>query len=65
MDNWGSFMFNIMDADIPVLAVLYCCFMVIIGSFFLMNLILAVIIQSFIDIQEKELENDLKMIESQ
>jgi hypothetical protein len=43
-------MFNLMDADIPFLAAAYCMLMVIIGAFFLMNLILAVIIQAFIKI---------------
>lgn len=53
-------MFNLMDADIPFLGALYCIMMVVVGSFFLMNLILAVIIQAFIKIQKREIEEELK-----
>ena len=52
-------MFNLMDADISILAGLYCILIVIVGAFFLMNLILAVIIQAFIKIQKHELEQEV------
>lgn len=54
-DSWSSFMFNLIDADAPFFAYLYCVSMIIIGAFFLMNLILAVIIEAFIKIQKQEL----------
>ena len=44
-----------MDADYPWFGALYCLLMIIIGQFFLMSLILAVIIYSFINSQKKEL----------
>jgi hypothetical protein len=55
-DAWTKIMLNLMDADIPFLAAFYCFLIIITGAFFLMNLILAVIIQAFIKIQRKEIE---------
>ena len=56
-------MLNLMDADISVLGAIYCVLIVITGSFFLMNLILAVIIQSFIKIQQKEVDEEILKLE--
>ena len=52
-------MYNVMDGDLPILAVIYFFFLVIFGSFFLMNLILAVIVSAFIKIEQKELEEKI------
>ena len=43
-DDWTKIILNIMDADISYLAGFYGMLIIVIGSFFLMNLILAVII---------------------
>lgn len=51
-----------MDVDIPALGALYCIFMIVVGQFFLMNLILAVIIFSFIKTQKQELESEIKAL---
>jgi Ion transport protein len=45
-----------MDVDTPLLGFIYCFMVIIIGQFFLLNLILAVIVQAFIKQHEKELE---------
>lgn len=58
-ENWSNYMFNLMDIDNAFFAALYSISIVVIGSFFLMNLILAVIIQAFITITRKELELDI------
>ena len=42
-DDWATILFNVMDAELPWLAAIYFCFLVIFGSFFLVNIILAVI----------------------
>lgn len=49
-------MYNLMDTSLPFLAGFYTIILVVFGSFFLMNLILAVIIQAFINITKNELE---------
>jgi hypothetical protein len=46
-----------MDASYKPLAALYCCLVMIIASFFLMNLFLAVIIDAFKIIQAAEFED--------
>ena len=43
-------MLNLMDADIPAMGAIYTVMIVVIGSYFFLNLILAVIIQAFIKI---------------
>ena len=52
-----------MYADVPVLAFIYCFLAIVFGTFFLMNLILAVIIQSFIKIQKQEVDDELMKLE--
>ena len=47
-------MYNYMDANDPYIAVGYFCFMVIFGSFFAMQLVLANIMDSFAKDQEKK-----------
>ena len=52
-------MYNLMDVDSPWFAIIYTITTVVVGSFFLMNLILAVIINAFITITRKELEEEV------
>lgn len=47
-ESWSRFMFNFMDVDFQTVGALFSMFLIVIGSFFLMNLILASIIQAFI-----------------
>lgn len=54
-------MYNMMDIDHPAFAVIYSLVNLILGNFFIMNLILAVIIDTFVNL--KELEERKKMIE--
>jgi hypothetical protein len=51
-----------MDVDIPIFGAIYCILIIIVGQFFLMNLILAVIIFSFIKTQKRELESEIKAL---
>jgi hypothetical protein len=48
-----------MDIDIPIISAFYCFGIIIVGQFFLLNLILAVIIQAFIKQKEQMLEQEL------
>jgi len=50
MDGWTSIMYNMMDGSFYGLASFYFCILIVFGSFFLVNLILAVIMESFINI---------------
>ena len=52
-------MYNLIDSDISVLAALYCMIIIVFGSFFMLNLILAVIIQAFINIQKEHLTEEI------
>jgi hypothetical protein len=45
-DSWMTILYNLMDADIPVVAALYCCVIIIFGSFFMLNLLLAVVVSA-------------------
>jgi hypothetical protein len=53
-DDWSSIMNNMMDADQEAFTIIYSVSILVIGNFFIMNLILAVIIDTFINIKEKE-----------
>ena len=54
-----------MDVDIPIFGAIFTIAMIIVGQFFLMNLILAVIIFSFIKAQKLDLEQEIKQLEDQ
>ena len=43
-------MYNLMDSNLTVMAIIFFCSLVLIGSFFMLNLVLAVIMQSFHDV---------------
>ena len=49
-------MYNLQDAMFPSVPSIYFCFLVVLGSFFLLNLILAVIMDSFdaVDSEKKK-----------
>ena len=49
-DNWALTMYNLMYVDILVISPLYFGLIVVLGSFFLINIILAVILDSFISV---------------
>lgn len=50
LEGWSQMMYNFMDTSSNnFMAVFYFCFLVLFGSFFVMNLILAVISDSFND----------------
>ena len=43
LEGWTIVMYNLMDSNIAWMAVLFCVLLVIMGSFFLLNVILAVL----------------------
>jgi hypothetical protein len=49
-----------MDVENPYLGGIYCIIMILIGQFFLLNLILAVIIFSFIKSEKENLAAEIK-----
>ena len=54
-------MLNMMDIDVPIVGVIYGILIVIFGSYVVMNLILAVIIDTFTVLQNEELSNHLSI----
>ena len=59
-DTWYYQMDNLMDVDIPFLGGAFCLILMILGQFFLINLILAVIIFAFIKSQKESLQDEVK-----
>lgn len=51
-DSWSTMMYNMMDVDNYAFAIIYSLVIIIIGNFFIMNLILAVIFDTFMHLQE-------------
>jgi voltage-gated sodium channel len=68
LEGWTSVMYNYLDSS-GVLAGIYFPVVVVIGSFFLLNLFLAVIMQTFTDQsnlqKQEELEKERKRLKRQ
>lgn len=47
LEGWSTLMYNLTDATMSYMATAFCVLLVVIGSFFLLNVILAVIMDSF------------------
>lgn len=64
LDNWTVIMFNLMNKmSFPQLPAFFCILLVFLGSFFLLNLMLAVVMESYMASELKEslkLEAELK-----
>ena len=63
LDSWTKVMYNMMDSNNSSFSATFFCFLVLLGSFFLLNLILAVIMDAFNKEDEKwrsHTEEDLK-----
>jgi hypothetical protein len=58
MDSWTNVAYNLMDGTNHIIAALNCSILIGLGSFFMLNLILAVIMQKFTIIQEFDLKED-------
>ena len=57
-DSWTTIMYNLMNGSQFGMAIFFCTFLIIFGSFFLLNLVLAVIMQAFVNLQDKEASQD-------
>ena len=47
LEGWTPIMYNMMDSNSTVISVVYFCLVVILGAFFLLNVILAIIMDAF------------------
>ena len=59
-ETWYYQIMNLMDVDIPFIGAFYVFVVIIIGQFFLLNLLLAVIIQASIKRHQLKLDRELK-----
>ena len=57
-DSWTVIMFNMMNGSQGWMAISYCIFLIVFGSFFLLNLFLAIIYSRFVNLSADELEMD-------
>ena len=46
LEGWSKVMYNLMDSNIAWMAILFSIFLIMIGAFFLLNIILAVLVQA-------------------
>lgn len=53
-------MYNMMDANMTWMAILYFCLLVILGAFFLLQVILAIIMDAFDEVDKKQIEEKIK-----
>jgi hypothetical protein len=47
LEGWTDIMYNLSDASQAWMAIYFCVLLVVVGSFFLLNVILAVIMDAF------------------
>ncbi len=52
LEGWTKIMYNLMDADISWMAVIFSILLIMIGSFFLLNVILAVLAEALNNVDE-------------
>ena len=64
LEGWTTVMYNLMDSNIWWMAVLFCVFLVIIGSFFLLNVILAVLSDALEMVKDTERKKDEARLKS-
>ena len=64
LEGWTTVMYNLMDSNIWWMAVMFCVFLVIIGSFFLLNVILAVLSDALEVVKDTERKKDEARLKS-
>lgn len=60
LEGWTAVMYNYLDAQ-GFIAGLYFPILVVLGSFFLLNLFLAVIMDTFSDMTKKQIEEEVRL----
>ena len=60
LEGWTKIMYNMMDSNISWMAILFCILLIILGSFFLLNVILAVIAEGLDKVDEIQHKQDAK-----
>lgn len=64
LEGWTIVMYNLMDSNIAWMAVLFCVLLVIMGSFFLLNVILAVLADALNRVDKVNQQSDLKRLKT-
>ena len=60
LEGWTNIMYNLSDTSYPWMAISFCVLLVFIGSFFLLNVILAVIMDAFDQVDKNSSAKDEK-----
>lgn len=55
-DGWTVFLYNLTDSRAKEIATIFCVIQILFGSYFIINLILAVILEKFTVVQQFEFE---------
>ena len=58
LEQWTTVMYLLMDSNIWWMGVLFCVILVVIGSFFLLNVILAVLADALNMVEQWRIRND-------
>ena len=60
LEGWSKIMYNLMDSNISWMAVGFSVCLILIGAFFLLNVILAVLVQALDNVEEVKYAADAK-----
>jgi hypothetical protein len=52
--GWSKFLYNLMDAGNPWLGLIFYYLIVLLGAYFILNLILALILSNFLHFQKEQ-----------
>lgn len=60
LEGWSKVMYNMMDSNIAWMAIIFSVCLVMIGAFFLLNVVLAVLVQALDNVEEVKYAADAK-----
>ena len=56
LEGWSDLMYNLSDSSASWMAIFFCIIIVFIGSFFMLNVVLAVIMDAFNEVEENKID---------
>ena len=60
LEGWSKIMYNLMDSNISWMAVIFSICLIVMGSFFLLNMILAVLAEALRNVDEIQARSEAK-----
>ena len=59
LESWVNLMYNFSDASAPIISTVFFILVVLIGTFFTMNLLIATIVEAYQEARESDMKEEL------